>query len=72
MTYKELRSTTACSQAHEFVHTKYGDTSLERALVYFLELTSDVQNGDRALFVCGQIREACAMLLSATGEAPSS
>jgi hypothetical protein len=63
MARKELRTTSIESAAHEHIRDDYGDTDLERALVYFLDLVSNLRTADDALFVCGQIREACVMKL---------
>jgi hypothetical protein len=47
------------------------DTELRKVLIYFLGLTQDVPNGDQAMFVCGRIREACAVALNEPGPATS-
>jgi hypothetical protein len=63
MTCQEFRITNIESTAHEHIRADHGDAELEKVLVYFLDLVSNLKTSDDALFVCGQIREACAMKL---------
>lgn len=62
---KILRTTTVNHQgAHEFALAGVGSSEWETTLLYLIEVTSEVETGERALFVCGQIREVAAMKLN--------